>query len=435
MFTTANLAKLPADKQIVSYCYSRPDRQPGHRRAATCSATTPYNMQFGMASWAIVHDEVDPGVGREQEPRPAARGRRRRLRSPRRPPPPLRPLQPRPSPCRPLALRSAGLVLAGLAAGERGRSRCAAASRPATTDQPGLARAGESRCRGRVLHHFTEKKMSLISRMTRVWAGGRLQPAWFSPASSLAACGGVAPHQPPAHDRPRRRTGGDRSPPAADAPRRTGHPPTQRLNRPPPSRPPNPSRRRTVRRPKRPPRRRPRAAPADATNCVTCHTSEETLQKLAVEAGACGETLRRRRVRWRCASGGGMAKGVRRRRRSSWTATRTPRRPTASSATAAARGADDMAKAHEGVVADPTSTTRNRPRSCAARATRKIAAAQVAEPALRFSTATTRSSASGWAMRPSRTRPGKRPRPTTAAAATRPAASATSASRPAWAAA
>jgi rhodanese-related sulfurtransferase len=56
MFTTAELAKLPADKQIVGYCYS----------GQSCSQAVAglqmlgydaYNMSFGMPSWAIV-----PGV-------------------------------------------------------------------------------------------------------------------------------------------------------------------------------------------------------------------------------------------------------------------------------------------------------------------------------------------------------------------------------------
>ena len=56
MFTPENLAKLPADKQIVSYCYS------GQTASQTTAALRllgydAYNMQFGMPSWAIV-----PGV-------------------------------------------------------------------------------------------------------------------------------------------------------------------------------------------------------------------------------------------------------------------------------------------------------------------------------------------------------------------------------------
>jgi rhodanese-related sulfurtransferase len=53
MFTAENLAKLPADQQIVAYCYS----------GQTASQVTAglrllgydaYNLQFGMPSWAIV---------------------------------------------------------------------------------------------------------------------------------------------------------------------------------------------------------------------------------------------------------------------------------------------------------------------------------------------------------------------------------------------
>jgi rhodanese-related sulfurtransferase len=56
MFNPENLAKLPADKQIVSYCYS------GQTASQTTAALRllgydAYNMQFGMPSWAIV-----PGV-------------------------------------------------------------------------------------------------------------------------------------------------------------------------------------------------------------------------------------------------------------------------------------------------------------------------------------------------------------------------------------
>ena len=56
MFTTENLAKLPADKQIVSYCYSgqTASQVTGALRMLGYDA---YNMQFGMPSWAIV-----PGV-------------------------------------------------------------------------------------------------------------------------------------------------------------------------------------------------------------------------------------------------------------------------------------------------------------------------------------------------------------------------------------
>jgi rhodanese-related sulfurtransferase len=56
LFTPENLAKLPADKQIVSYCYSgqTASQMTGALRLLGYDA---YNMQFGMPSWAIV-----PGV-------------------------------------------------------------------------------------------------------------------------------------------------------------------------------------------------------------------------------------------------------------------------------------------------------------------------------------------------------------------------------------
>jgi rhodanese-related sulfurtransferase len=59
MFTAANLAKLPADKQIISYCYS------GQTASQVTAALRmlgydAYNMQFGMASWAIVNDKSTP---------------------------------------------------------------------------------------------------------------------------------------------------------------------------------------------------------------------------------------------------------------------------------------------------------------------------------------------------------------------------------------
>ncbi|MCU0508237.1 MAG: rhodanese-like domain-containing protein [Anaerolineae bacterium] len=59
MFTAANLAKLPADKQIVSYCYSgqTASQVTGALRLLGYDA---YNMQFGMASWAIVNDKSTP---------------------------------------------------------------------------------------------------------------------------------------------------------------------------------------------------------------------------------------------------------------------------------------------------------------------------------------------------------------------------------------
>lgn len=59
MFTAANLAKLPKDKQIVSYCYSgqTASQVTGALRLLGYDA---YNMQFGMASWAIVNDKSTP---------------------------------------------------------------------------------------------------------------------------------------------------------------------------------------------------------------------------------------------------------------------------------------------------------------------------------------------------------------------------------------
>ena len=59
MFTSANLAKLPMDKQIVSYCYS------GQTASQVTGALNMLgynaaNMQFGMASWAIVNDKSTP---------------------------------------------------------------------------------------------------------------------------------------------------------------------------------------------------------------------------------------------------------------------------------------------------------------------------------------------------------------------------------------
>jgi rhodanese-related sulfurtransferase len=56
LFTPENLAKLPADKQIISYCYSgqTASQVTGALRMLGYDA---YNMQFGMPSWAIV-----PGV-------------------------------------------------------------------------------------------------------------------------------------------------------------------------------------------------------------------------------------------------------------------------------------------------------------------------------------------------------------------------------------
>ena len=59
MFTAANLAKLPKDKQIVSYCYS------GQSASQVTAALNMLgynaaNMQFGMASWAIVDAKSTP---------------------------------------------------------------------------------------------------------------------------------------------------------------------------------------------------------------------------------------------------------------------------------------------------------------------------------------------------------------------------------------
>jgi len=59
MFTTAELAKLPKGKQIVSYCYS------GQTASQVTAALRllgydAYNMQFGMPAWAIVNDVATP---------------------------------------------------------------------------------------------------------------------------------------------------------------------------------------------------------------------------------------------------------------------------------------------------------------------------------------------------------------------------------------
>lgn len=59
LFTAAGLAKLPADKQIVSYCYS------GQTASQVTAALRllgydAYNLQFGMASWAIVDATSSP---------------------------------------------------------------------------------------------------------------------------------------------------------------------------------------------------------------------------------------------------------------------------------------------------------------------------------------------------------------------------------------
>lgn len=59
LFTAAGLAKLPADKQIVSYCYSgqTASQVTGALRLLGYDA---YNLQFGMSSWAIVNETATP---------------------------------------------------------------------------------------------------------------------------------------------------------------------------------------------------------------------------------------------------------------------------------------------------------------------------------------------------------------------------------------
>lgn len=59
LFTEAGLANLPADKQIVSYCYS------GQTASQATSALRllgydAYNLGFGMSSWAIVNETATP---------------------------------------------------------------------------------------------------------------------------------------------------------------------------------------------------------------------------------------------------------------------------------------------------------------------------------------------------------------------------------------
>ncbi len=59
MFATAELAKLPKGKQIISYCYS------GQTASQVTAALRmlgydAYNMQFGMPSWAIVDATSTP---------------------------------------------------------------------------------------------------------------------------------------------------------------------------------------------------------------------------------------------------------------------------------------------------------------------------------------------------------------------------------------
>ncbi len=59
LFTAAGLAKLPADKPIISYCYSgqTASQVTGALRLLGYDA---YNLQFGMASWAIVDGTSTP---------------------------------------------------------------------------------------------------------------------------------------------------------------------------------------------------------------------------------------------------------------------------------------------------------------------------------------------------------------------------------------
>jgi len=59
LFTAAGLAKLPADKQIVSYCYSgqTASQVTGALRLLGYDA---YNLQFGMSSWAVVNETATP---------------------------------------------------------------------------------------------------------------------------------------------------------------------------------------------------------------------------------------------------------------------------------------------------------------------------------------------------------------------------------------
>jgi LPXTG-motif cell wall-anchored protein len=59
LFTAAGLAKLPKGKQVVSYCYSgqTASQVTGALRMLGYDA---YNMQFGMASWAIVDATSTP---------------------------------------------------------------------------------------------------------------------------------------------------------------------------------------------------------------------------------------------------------------------------------------------------------------------------------------------------------------------------------------
>ncbi len=59
LFTEAGLAKLPPDKQIVSYCYSgqTASQVTGALRLLGYDA---YNMLFGMPAWAIVNETSTP---------------------------------------------------------------------------------------------------------------------------------------------------------------------------------------------------------------------------------------------------------------------------------------------------------------------------------------------------------------------------------------
>ena len=93
---------------------------------------------------------------------------------------------------------------------------------------------------------------------------------------TLAACGGQPAAQPPAATQAPTAV-----PPTAAPPTNTAIPPTQAPEPSPtlaPTDTPAPA-------PTAAATEAPAAAPVslDSTNCVTCHTSEETLQKLAVE--------------------------------------------------------------------------------------------------------------------------------------------------------
>ena len=334
MFTTANLAKLPADKQIVSYCYSRPDRQPGHRRAAACWATTPTTCSSAWPPGRSSTTMSTPVWDVSKSLEPAARGR--------------------------APIAEAAAAAATAAPGPRHRAdhrrgvrrACSWLAWPAPGARPGAAPPlvdsrpidHEPGLVGRARAPGAERRVLIIPSeepdVPSLRAHGRGQAAssasWCSPA---CAPGSLRRWRRTGARPSRRRTVAQAATRAARSDRTARnryHRRPQPLSLPRPwRRLEHPSRRQPQCADRSPDRGARRSATADASNCVTCHTSEETLQKLAVERGACGETLRRRRLRGRCASGGGMAKGVRRRRRSSWTATRTRRRRTASSATAA----------------------------------------------------------------------------------------------------